>query len=140
MSKILCLVLLFEVGRAWAEAPYLRDETADGQGAAWAGDVDVAPAFLVAQFGAPAEGDGLRVSGLFTFRGTDGSVFTIHDYKQTTLWAPDEGLPTPEAFWRSARPAELSLGSRRDARDPEVLRFKAWLLEAYDRWRGRAGQ
>lgn len=140
MTRLALQLILFcflWAGDARAQASYERDETADAGGASWSADVELAPLFLVETYGAPAAGDGLRVSGWYTFRAPEGAVFTIHDYKQTSLWAGDEGLPPPEAFWRSDRPVELTVGSRLDASDPALSRFKRWLLAAYESWRRR---
>jgi hypothetical protein len=109
---------------------FSRDESISSGGAYWADRVDVAPIFLVQEFGPPAKGDGIRVSGHYTFCSETGIVFTIHDYKMTTLWATDEDLPTPEAFWQLHAAQEFSTGSRGvDARE-----FRQWLLGRYCTW------
>lgn len=109
---------------------FQRDESADGAGAYLAEDVDLIPLFLVSKFGRPSEGDGLRVSGIYTFTSEKGVVFTVHDYKNTTLWAADEGLPTPEQFWASQSAEEFSVGSKGEP--PEA--FITWLLSEQERW------
>ena len=83
-----------------ASDTYIRDESVDSSGAYVVEELEVAPLFLVERFGAPGAGDGLRVSGYYTFRSANGVIFTVHDYKTTTLWADDEGLPTPQEFWQ----------------------------------------
>ena len=73
---------------------FSRDESINSGGAYWADRVDVAPLFLVEEFGPPAVGDGIRASGQYTFRSETSIVFTVHDYKVTTLWATDEPSDT----------------------------------------------
>jgi len=109
---------------------FSRDESISSGGAYWADRVDVAPVFLVEEFGAPAAGDGIRVSGQYTFRSETGTVFTVHDYKATTLWATDEDLPTPEAFWQLHAAQEFSIGSR----GVDAKAFREWLLGRYSTW------
>jgi hypothetical protein len=104
---------------------FSRDESISSGGAYWADRVDVAPVFLAGEFGAPAAGDGIRVSGQYTFRSETGIVFTVHDYKATTLWATDEDLPTPEAFWQLHAAQEFSIGSR----GVDAKAFREWLLK-----------
>ncbi len=94
------------------------------------GEIKVSPRFLVERFGAPGGGDGIRVSGEYTFRSMQDVVFTIHDYKSTTVWATDEELTTPEEFWRLAKPVELSVG----ARGNDATEFKKWVLGEYNVW------
>jgi hypothetical protein len=91
MKSIVAIGLFFCFGIAEGADKYVRDESLDSSAAYLVDEIDVAPKFLVERFGAPGEGDGLRVSGCFTFRSEDAVVFTIHDYKSTTLWATDEG-------------------------------------------------
>jgi len=109
---------------------FSRDESISSGGAYWADRVDVAPRFLVEEFGPPAAGDGMRVSGQYTFRSETSIVFTVHDYKATTLWATDEDLPTPEAFWQLHSAQEFSIGSR----GVDAKAFREWLLGRYRTW------
>ena len=109
---------------------FSRDESISSHGAYLAAEVDVAPLFLVEEFGPPAKGDGIRVSGQYTFCSADGAVFTVHDYKMTTLWTTEEGLPAPADFWKLRIGQEFSIGSRgTDTKD-----FSHWLLSRYRAW------
>ena len=130
MKRLLPISLLVWAGIVGAADEYIRDESLDSGGAYLVGEIEVAPRFLVERFGKPGPDDGIRVSGYYTFRAKDGVIFTIHDYKSTTLWADDEGLPTPEEFWRLTEPVELSIGARGD--DPS--KFRKWVLAEYRAW------
>ncbi|NNF66084.1 MAG: hypothetical protein HKM98_01095 [Gammaproteobacteria bacterium] len=77
-------------------------------------EVELTPRFLKLQFGLPDNGDGIRVSNWYAFESDAGEVFTIYDYKSTTLWDPDSDLPTPEEFWSSDRIETLSVGGKED--------------------------
>jgi hypothetical protein len=130
--KTLLLAGLIAAGTANAASPFVRDQMAATDGTYQVGEIEIAPAFLVERFGRPGKGDGLRVSGLYAFKSTTGKVFTVYDYKATTVWAEDEELPTPKVFWEDRSAQTLSIGSRGD--DP--AEFKHWLLSEYRSWRG----
>lgn len=91
----------------------------------------VPPARLVAVFGPPAEGDGYKVSGEYAFTGPTGEVFTLYDWKATSLFddGVEEGeendLPTPDEFWANPHPEEFHIGGKAKRR---VAAFKQWLL------------
>ena len=63
-------------------------------------EIRVAPRRLVAVFGPPAKVDGYKVSGEYVFSDAAGSVFTVYDWKSTTLYEDYvvncvAGIPTP---------------------------------------------
>lgn len=118
-------------GLAHASTPFARDDARSIEGTSWAADIDLAPAFLVERFGAPAEGDALRVSGRYTFAAADGDVFTVYDYRATTVWATDEDLPDPATFWRRRTPQALSIGSA----GGDAAAFAQWLHVEQQAWR-----
>jgi hypothetical protein len=130
MKRLVIALLFFCTAMSSAADMYVRDESLSSSGAYLVDEIGVSPQFLVDRFGAPSPGDGIRVSGQYTFRSKEGVVFTIHDYKSTTLWATDEGLPTPEAFWRLEESVELSIG----ARGNDASEFKKWVLSEYGAW------
>jgi hypothetical protein len=91
--------------------------------------VRVAPKRLVGVLGPPLPNDGYKVSGLYAFVDEAGNVFTVYDYKATTLYYGedgDRGPPTPEEFWADSEPVTLSVGGR-DAGD--VNQFLQWLFQ-----------
>jgi secreted protein with Ig-like and vWFA domain len=91
------------------------------------------PRRMVDVFGPPGDADGYKVSGEYVFTDPDGNVFTVYDWKATSLF--DDGLeqgeessyPTPEEFWGNWNPDELNIGGREGAGD--VQAFKRWLIE-----------
>jgi len=85
------------------------------------GCVELPPALLVKRFGPPQPGDGIKVSGEYVFIDAEERVFVLHDWKSTSVWEPD--FPTPEQFWSSHVPAELSVSSR----DIPTHVFEQWL-------------
>ena len=73
---------------------------ADTSGVSGLTNLELIPVDLVEMFGRPAEGDGNKVSGEFIFANDKGDVFTIHDWKETTLyWGEYSDCLTPEEFW-----------------------------------------
>ena len=85
---------------------------------------------LVDRFGPPGEADGYKVSGQYRFEDARGRVYTVYDWKETSLY--DDGLeegeesdvPTPEEFWANENPTTFQIGGREEC---DVDAFKAWL-------------
>ena len=84
-------------------------------------EVMVSPARLVEVFGKPMESDGYKVSGEYLFVGDNDEVFTVYDWKSTSLYDPD--LNSPEQFWSYSSPEYFSVGGKSD---PDS--FVTWLL------------
>jgi hypothetical protein len=98
-------------------------------------EVFVAPNRLVSEFGPPADGDEYKVSGMYVFTGPGGEIFTVYDWKATTLFfdGEDDGeeclAPTREQFWASTNSEELHIGGKSE----KLLdAFKKWLLTRVD--------
>ena len=93
----------------------------------------LSPRDVVARFGPPAEADGCKVSGCYTFVREPGIAFTLYDWKLTSFYErleeghPDARLPTPEAFWATETPEQLTIGGFEDRGD--VGHFRRWLLQ-----------
>jgi hypothetical protein len=100
------------------------DQDASHAGTHLVGEVFVAPATLRAVFGEPKEADGYKVSGEYIFEGINGEVFTVYDWKVTTLYDTyeDDPAPTPAEFWASQVAHPFHIGG---CSDPE--KFKAWI-------------
>jgi hypothetical protein len=99
------------------------DLNADISDTSWADAIKVAPAEFVRIFGGPHRlWDSFKVSGLYTFV-KDDKVFTVYDWKSTSLWGDD--LPSPLAFWNSRSKAVLSIGGNCE----DVTEFRSWLLQ-----------
>jgi hypothetical protein len=73
-------------------------------------------------FGHPRPGDGYKVSGEFVFADAAAEVFTIYDWKATSLYF-GSCAPTPEEFWTNDEPFDFSVGATADAG-----RFLDWLV------------
>lgn len=84
-------------------------------------EIKVAPARLIEVFGQPVECDGYKVSGEYIFEDSDGSVFTLYDWKATTLYDPEYGVPV-SLFWNDTTPTWFNIGGRKSAID-----FVDWL-------------
>src|SRR3954462_2418419 len=114
---------------------FLADPNANDAGTSLLKEIDLAPAFLVEQFGPPLPGDGVRCTGRYKFVGSDGALFTVYEYKSTAAYLDDEddALP-PEEFWRSRAAQELSIGGRGVYGDGSAEAFFEWLTVEYRRW------
>ncbi len=92
------------------------------------GSIDLPPKALVDRFGSPARCDEYKVSGEYRFADDAGRVYTLYDYKVTTLYGdPALGyppMPTPAEFWASDRPTTLNIGGHDGC---DVPAFKVWL-------------
>ncbi len=96
--------------------------SADTNGVATMGDIEVAPAQVVRRFGRPADSDGYKVSGEYVFTNDDGQPFVVHDWKSTSLW--ESGLLTPDEFWACEEQQEFCIATR----DLDTADFEAWFL------------
>ena len=81
----------------------------------------VAPQALVAAFGEPGESDGYKVSGEYVFQSDKGEVFTLYDWKMTTLYDGENTL-RPSDLWDLEKPIQFNIGGNTSA-----TAFKAWL-------------
>jgi len=88
------------------------------------------PAGLVELFGDACDSDGCKVSRKHVFTSDRGDVFTVYDWKQTTLYrGEDSGAPTPEEFWRSRELKPLRVGGRVGSNPRPFLK---WLQAQYE--------
>jgi hypothetical protein len=100
------------------------------------GDILLSPRRLVERFGPPSEADGYKVSGTYAFTDKSGAVYTLYDWKATSLYGDyaDRGEenpnPPPEEFWDSVEPELLMIGGHDGA---NVEAFKRWLIGEVDR-------
>ena len=97
------------------------DNDADSGGTCLRGHVELVPRRLVEKFGAPPKSDGYKTSGEYTFRGADGSVFCLYDWKITTLYDGENTL-RPDDLWDLESPIAFNIGGSGSASD-----FIDWL-------------
>ena len=92
--------------------------------------LELPPICLVELFGEPAESDGHKVSGVYIFTNDKGDVFTVYDWKQTTLYhGEDSGCWTPEEFWHSEEPEFLYIGGKPGSNPSS---FMKWLMGQWE--------
>ena len=96
-------------------------QDADTNGSHRQSEIYVSPAKLIEKFGEPVECDGYKVSGEYIFENDEGEVFTLYDWKATTLYCPDYGV-TPSDFWARTIPVQFNIGGKTNAFD-----FVGWL-------------
>jgi hypothetical protein len=99
------------------------NQDASANGTSLQGYVDIAPATLVKVFGEPNESDGYKVSGEYVFTDDKGNVFTLYDWKSTTLYDPE--YMRPSDLWAMTEPWEIHIGGA--GGDWEA--FREWLLK-----------
>jgi hypothetical protein len=100
------------------------DNEADTDGTHYRGQIYAVPQRVVDTFGRPGQADGYKVSGHYTFTDRDGNVFTLYDWKATSLYA--SGQPTPREFWGNWNPDLLHIGGHEGG---DLEAFERWLLE-----------
>lgn len=93
---------------------------ADVNGTCRQSEIMAAPTRLIELFGQPIECDGYKVSGEYVFENSAGDVFTLYDWKYTTLYC-QYGM-SPEAFWSQTTPVQFNIGGRGSASS-----FVQWL-------------
>jgi hypothetical protein len=93
-------------------------------------EAELVPAHIVARFGRGRPTADAKCSGTYAFQDDNGNVFTLYDWKCTSLWeiaeghAPDEksaSFPTPDEFWALDFPVPLNIGGHRDCGDLEAF-------------------
>lgn len=88
------------------------------------------PVALVELFGETRDSDGYKVSRKHVFTSDRGDIFTVYDWKQTTLYrGSDSGAPTPEEFWGSRELKVLRVGGRAGSNPRPFVR---WLQGQYE--------
>ena len=97
------------------------NQDADINGSHRQSEVYASPAKLIERFGRPCESDGYKVSGEYIFDNEYGEVFTVYDWKCTTLYDSDYGV-TPADFWARLIPTQFSIGGKTDSSS-----FVRWL-------------
>ena len=118
----------FNLGRLMIT--FALNPEADINGTYRIGEVALVPRRLVERFGPPGESDGYKVSGMYCFEDSQGRIYTLYDWKETSLFndGMDEGdesfMPTPDEFWGNENPTTLQIGGRDDG---DVKAFTTWL-------------
>ena len=84
-------------------------------------EIMAAPTRLIELFGQPVECDGYKVSGEYVFEDDEGNVFTLYDWKYTTLYSPEYGIH-PSVFWAQTTPVQFNVGGHGSA-----SKFVSWL-------------
>jgi len=84
------------------------------EGTCLQGYAKIPPSTLKAVFGEPRLADCYKVTGEWVFQAESGRVFTLYDYKQTSLYWHNSGFeaPTPEEFWSLTIPVEFDIGGQ----------------------------
>ena len=109
---------------------YVIDNTASANGTSLRGEIVASYAVLASLFGAPAEADGYKVSGEWTFRDTEtGAVITLYDWKMTNLY--DDNTLTVEEF-RALPEYEWHVGAKDSAIADAFIERLSAVLKAYE--------
>jgi hypothetical protein len=87
---------------------------ANAGGTSFKDSIHVAPQALIAAFGEPVKSDGYKVSGEYVFRNDEGEVFTVYDWKMTTLYDGENTL-RPHDLWDLESPIEFHIGGKTGA-------------------------
>ena len=112
-----------------ARNSYVLASPAESDGTYQFDEVAICPASVVRCFGQGCRGDGFKVSRQWVFR-KDELVFTLYDWKSTSLYDPD--FWSPEELWRSDWPFDLNVGSKQPATEKEVAEFVDFLRRTSD--------
>lgn len=108
-------------------------QPSDSGGTSFLGETKLPPAFLMMRFGKHDGGDGIRSSGGWTFVGDAGEVFTVYEWRSTTLSnGRESGSPTIREFWSSWSGAKLHIGGFPNS---DWVAFRRWLQAQYREFR-----
>ena len=106
---------------------------ARASGTALVSEIIVSPAALVAAFGAPGKADRHKSSGQYVFENDEGDVFTVYDWKMTSLYEDDGvGNQSPGAFWSRDEPIQFNIGGKSGSGE-----FEEWLHGEIERLKAR---
>jgi len=73
------------------------------------GRIEISPKRLTEVFGQPSVSDGYKTSGQYVFTSESGDVFTLYDWKSTSLY--DDEMVSPEEFWDEIGQVDLEIGA-----------------------------
>jgi hypothetical protein len=99
-----------------------RVDDADISGTSLMGEISATYGELAEVLGKASGGDDYKVSGEWTFVSTEGEVFNVYDWKETSLY--DSDLPSVQKFRKSTEPVMFHVGARRGS---DVVGFIKWL-------------
>lgn len=109
------------------------DQEADICGTSLQGYVTLVPASLVRVCGRSEHTDDYKVSGQYCFKSANGAVFTLYDWKSTTLYGTEayrggEAM-TPDEFWASEEPFIFNIGGYDKSELDDFITFlKEWIV------------
>ena len=92
------------------EKTYKLNKQASSDGTSLRGNVTISTKRLTELFGLPSSSDGYKSSGEYIFTSEAGDVFTLYDWKSTSLY--DEEMMAPEEFWNQSSPVTLNIGAK----------------------------
>ena len=94
---------------------YRRADTMQANGTHLQGYIIAKYSELVEIFGEPESSDGYKVSGEWIVIDNNDRVFTVYDWKCTSLYGSD--LPSVDSFRKSSELQEFNIGGHADATD-----------------------
>ena len=90
------------------------------------GSLDMIPNLLVERFGEPSPVNGYKVSGRFIFADERGNVFSIYDWKMTSLYhGSTNSALFPDELWSLDEIVPLQMGGLRNQKSLD--KFLSWL-------------
>ena len=89
------------------------DQEASIAGSSLKGTFEAKYSDLERVFGKPIKADGYKVSGEWIFRSDEGKIFTVYDWKETSLYDPS--YPTVKDFRENTMPATFHVGGQGNA-------------------------
>lgn len=93
--------------------------------------IELIPIVLIETFGKPGDCDGYKVSGIYRFANAQGDIFTIYDWKTTTLYhGEDSSCLPPEEFWREEELHDFNIGGNNEKL---ISAFVDWLFDEFNK-------
>ena len=110
------------------EKTYKLNKQANSDGTSLRGNVTISTKRLTELFGLPSRSDGYKSSGEYIFTSENGDVFTLYDWKSTSLY--DQEMISPEEFWNQNSLVTLNIGAKSAVGVGGFMSFLATSLSA----------
>ena len=113
------------------------DPDAATAGTHYLGTIVLAPTRLIERFGPPSQADGYKISGRYTFADDASHVYTLYDWKATSLYndAMMDGEPSGSRADEFSAERKSRLVQHRRSR-----RLRCCAVQAVAHWGSRVGQ
>jgi|10_taG_2_1085330.scaffolds.fasta_scaffold30114_3 hypothetical protein len=103
----------------------ILNKTGFVRGTRFLGHISISPKKLKKVFGKANPSDGYKISGEYAFISEDEkTLYTIYDWKMTTLYDKDESYTKPKKFWKLEKEQSFNIGGNNKS---SFFHFKSFI-------------